>query len=120
MLVGGLEGRKPTLHGRLAEAMVELHTDGVHAERAMRLRRPVFPQVGSERSQKLRPDRDHSDKQRNRRQSRCLLHENPQHYDLLIRNIEGTLFLFCSEFKSLGKVDLELFLQWLTRALGAK
>jgi hypothetical protein len=61
--------------------MVKPHVKGVHAERVSLPRRPAFPQAGSELNEKLRPDRDHPDKQRNRRQSRRLFHENPQHHE---------------------------------------
>ena len=48
----------------------------------------------------LRPDRDHPHKQRDRRQRRCLFHENLQHCHLpIIWNITGTMFYFCSGVK---------------------
>jgi hypothetical protein len=40
---------------------------------------PIFRTMPSELDDELRPDRHHPDKQRNRSQSRCLFHENPQH-----------------------------------------
>lgn len=73
--------------------MVMPETSGVHAQRAVPARYQAFPQGGSdfqgselpvpapvsELGNKLRPDRDHPDKQRDRRQRRRLFHENPQH-----------------------------------------
>ena len=81
--------------------MVIPHVGGVHAERAIATRYQAFPQARparrSELRNKLRPNRDHPDEQRNRRQSRRFLDENPQHPRLLtIRNITGTLFSFRS------------------------
>jgi len=43
----------------------------------------------------LRPDRDHPDEQRDRRQCRSLLHENSQHIRLLLK---GTYEEHCSFF----------------------
>ena len=62
----------------------------VHAERSFRARHPAFPQPvhkaarirfrsASKLRNNLRPDRDHRDKQRNRRQRRRFFHEHPQH-----------------------------------------
>jgi hypothetical protein len=47
----------------------------------------------------LRPDRDHSDKQRDRGQRSRLFDENLEHLDLLLENIGRTLFYFCSYVK---------------------
>ena len=76
---------------RLAATMVMPWPCGVHAERAPRARHPAFPQPAgfggppsaSELGNQLRPDRDHPDKQRNRRQRRGFFHKHPQHVRLL-------------------------------------
>jgi hypothetical protein len=79
--------------------MVTPQANGVHAEGANPQHRPAFPQgiikileLGNE----LGPDRHHPDKQRDRRQSRCFFHENPQHRRLLDLEHRGNIvpFLF--------------------------
>ena len=91
--------------------MVIPRPQGVHAEPAICASRPAFPQrlsprlvakpsalpgLASELGNHLRPDRDHPDKQRDRRQRRSLFHEYLQHARLLIwehmKNIVPFLF----------------------------
>src|ERR1700761_3201637 len=60
-------------------------------------RRAPPPNPSSKLAEQLGPDRDHPDEQRDRRQSRRLFHENPQHHCLLDlehrENIVPFLFL---------------------------
>ena len=83
-------------------SMVVPQARRVHAQGAIVARHPAFPQgVGDvpehlELGDQLRPDRDHPDKQRNRRQRRRFFHEYPEHARLLIwehkKNIVPSLF----------------------------
>ena len=87
--------------------MVVPWAQGVHVERGICLRCPAFPQAASqaadprapslisELGNELRPDRDHPDKQRDRRQRGCFLDENLQHARLLT---SGTYEEHCSHF----------------------
>src|SRR5436190_11976681 len=104
--------------GPIRPAMVIPQVGGVHAERAIAARYQAFPQARparrSELRNKLRPDRDHADKQRNRRQRRRFLDENPQHPRLLTTwNITGTLFSFCSGSQGTAVPNLEIRPGWL-------
>src|SRR5258708_30673448 len=65
------------------------------------------PGPPSELGDQLRPDRDHSDKQRDRRQRRRFFHEYLQHRRLLDWNIKRTLFFFCSLVKRWWWVSLK-------------
>jgi hypothetical protein len=90
--------------------MVMPQTESVHAEPAIPVRRPAFPQgarsrlpgpgstpgQGSELGNQLRPDRHHPDEKRERSQRRSLFHECLQHARLLLwehkKNIVPFLF----------------------------
>ena len=96
--------------------MVMPRAGGVHGERTVPARRPTFPQGGplrgmaprpararpgagaaaSELGNQLRPDRNHPDEKRDRRQRRSLFYECLQHGHLLIlehkKNIVPFLF----------------------------
>src|ERR1700730_16101209 len=109
----GLRGRQPAPQGPTRPLMVVPWARGVHVERATCPCHPAFPQGASlgasssrfpkppspisELGDELGPDRDHPDKQRDRRQCGCFFDENLQHAGLLkIGNIGRTLFPFCS------------------------
>ena len=82
--------RRPLMRTNSLPAMVMPWRCRVHAERSIRARHPAFPQpvhksawIGFPPASKLRnhlrPDRNHRDKQRNRRQRRRFFHKYPQH-----------------------------------------
>src|SRR5688572_23955888 len=56
---------------------------------------PSSEQIASQHREHLRPDRDHADEQPQRRQRGNLFHGRIEHC-VLLQNIEGTLFCFCS------------------------
>src|ERR1700681_1179152 len=101
-----LRGREPPL-GPTRRSMVMPWARGVHAGHAQ-LSPPsrfsprrlpdlgITPGAASKLGNQLRPDRDHPDEKRDRRQRRRLFHECLQHARLLHGNIRRTLFLLCS------------------------
>jgi hypothetical protein len=89
--------------------MVMPWAQAVHAEGANPARSPAFPQGAQapvaparpgnptlrlELGNQLRPDRDHPNEQRNRRQRRSLFHEYLQHTRLLIWEHKKNIVLF--------------------------
>ena len=118
--------RRPRMRAELATAMVMPWPCRVHAERAMRARHPAFPQPvrksvwtrfrprsgfppASKLRNHLRPDRDHPDKQRNRRQRRRFFHKHPQHrptpYDMRTYEEHCSFFVLGSQGAPVGQFE---------------
>src|ERR1700704_2045160 len=115
--------RNPDSHA----AMVMPWPCGVYAERNRRPRHPAFPQQAfpdtgkarlprpiSELGNHLRPDRNHADKQGNRRQRRCFFHEQPQHEpDSDVRTYEEHCSFFVPGVKGANHGTRDDNFRWL-------